>query len=160
MAAHRTFHFSNHLLDALPEDEANELSFEVDIVQLFEGQLIGTHKTPHRDVYFPTTAVIAFESTLPAGGRRRIATIACEGMTPLCSMPNGDDMAAPERLEVVRSGFAYRLSGAKLQEWSARASHRHLLLKIYAKALCTQANANAAPAHLRKSAWMVNLTGR
>lgn len=135
----KALQFRNHFLDALDKDDANDLIAQLDVVALIDAQRIHPHQGIYLDVYFPTSAVVALESALPNGEHNRLATIACEGMTPPHCMNDADS------LHVIRSGFAYRLNGYRLRQWASRYAHRRALLKASADALYAQGDGGIVP---------------
>jgi hypothetical protein len=138
MSDHRSFHYGNHFLDTLNESDSGELWFQLNIVTLHEGQIINSHKGEFWDVYFPTSAEIALETTLRDGDRKTFAVISNEGVTPLRGFRDDGDLAVQTSLFVVKSGFAYRLRALSVRRWARTSVHRGNLLGTYRIALESQ----------------------
>jgi CRP-like cAMP-binding protein len=127
---------SNHVLDALPEEEAARLFPQLKLVELPLGMSVYESGDVQRFMYFPTDSIVSLLYVLENGASAEIAIVGNEGVVGVSLFMGGE--TTPSRAIVQSAGFAYRLGSRAIKEEFERDGHmRHLLLR-YTQALITQ----------------------
>ena len=131
----------NHLLDALPEDEYEQLSAHLELVALPLGRALYESGEGLSHVYFPTDAIISLLYVMENGASAEIAVVGNEGIVGIALFMGGETV--PNRAVVQSAGHAYRLHGHVLKREFARFGGRRQgtlqpLLLRYTMALLTQ----------------------
>jgi CRP-like cAMP-binding protein len=131
----------NHLLDALPEAEFEQLLPDLEPVPLPLGKVLYESGEKLGYVYFPTTAIVSLLYVMENGASAEIAVVGNEGIVGIALFMGGETV--PNRAVVQSAGHAYRLKGSVLKRELARFGARRdstlqpLLLR-YTMALVTQ----------------------
>lgn len=126
----------NHLLRALPADEAESICARLELVPMPLGDVLYESGSTLRHVYFPTTSIVSLMYVMEDGASGEMAVVGNEGMVGVALFMGGE--STPSRAVVQCAGHAYRLKGLLLKEEFKRAAGlQHLLLR-YTQALLTQ----------------------
>jgi len=126
----------NHLLRALPPDEAERLVARLELVAMPLGNVLYESGSTMRHVYFPTTAIVSMMYVMADGASAEIAVVGNEGMVGVALFMGGE--TTPSRAVVQSAGNAYRMKGQHLKEEFKRAAGLQYLLLRYTQALLTQ----------------------
>ncbi|HVQ14791.1 MAG TPA: Crp/Fnr family transcriptional regulator [Vicinamibacterales bacterium] len=127
---------SNHILAALPEEEAARLFPQLKLVELPLGMSVYESGDVQRYMYFPTDSIISLLYVLENGASAEIAIVGNEGVIGVSLFMGGE--TTPSRAIVQSAGLAYRLgSRAIKEEFDRHGQMLHLLLR-YTQALITQ----------------------
>ena len=127
---------NNHVLDALPEEEAARLFPQLKLVELPLGMSVYESGDVQRYMYFPTDSIVSLLYVLENGASAEIAIVGNEGVIGVSLFMGGE--TTPSRAIVQSAGFAYRLgSRAIKEEFGRHGQMLHLLLR-YTQALITQ----------------------
>jgi CRP-like cAMP-binding protein len=131
----------NHLLDALPEDEYEQLYAHLELVPLPLEMALYEPGGGLSHVYFPTDAIVSLLYVMENGASAEIAVVGNEGIVGIALFMGGETV--PNRAVVQSAGHAFRLKGEVLKREFARLGERRhgtlqpLLLR-YTMALLTQ----------------------
>ena len=126
----------NHILDALPQPEAERLFPFLEPVTLPLGEVLYESGDMLRHVYFPTDSIVSLLYMFKDGRSAEIAVVGNDGAIGVALFMGGE--TTTNRAIVQSAGSAYRLSGARLKEEFGRHSEMlHILLR-YTQALITQ----------------------
>lgn len=126
----------NHILAALPRDEAARLFPQLKLVELPLGTSIYESGDPQRHIYFPTNSIVSLLHVLKDGASAEIAVVGKEGAIGVALFMGGE--TTPSRAIVQSAGRAYRLPSLAIKEEFGRHGEMlHLLLR-YTQALITQ----------------------
>jgi len=126
----------NHLLRALPAQEAERLFAHLELVPMPLGYVLYESGSQLRHVYFPTTSIVSLLYVMADGASAEIAVVGKEGMVGVALFMGGE--TTPSRAVVQSAGQAFRLKGQILKdEFTRAAALQHLLLR-YTQALLTQ----------------------
>jgi CRP-like cAMP-binding protein len=127
---------SNHILGALPEEEAARLFPQLKLVELPLGMSVYESGDEQRFMYFPTDSIVSLLYVLENGASAEIAIVGNEGVIGVSLFMGGE--TTPSRAIVQSAGSAYRLgSRAIKEEFDRHGQMLHLLLR-YTQALITQ----------------------
>jgi CRP-like cAMP-binding protein len=127
---------SNHILAALPDEEAARLFPRLKLVELPLGMSVYESGDVQRYMYFPTDSIVSLLYVLENGASAEIAIVGNEGVIGVSLFMGGE--TTPSRAIVQSAGFAYRLgSRAIKREFERHGQMLHLLLR-YTQALITQ----------------------
>lgn len=126
----------NHIFEALPVDELEQLRPNLELIPLSLGKILYESGCKLSHVYFPTTAIVSLLYITENGSSTEIAIVGNEGLIGLALFMGGETM--PNTGVVQSGGFAYRLKGHLLrQAFNSSIAVRHLCLR-YTQALITQ----------------------
>ena len=126
----------NHLLDALPQPEAERLFPFLEPVTLPLGEVLYESGDMLRHVYFPTDSIVSLLYMFKDGRSAEIAVVGNDGAIGVALFMGGE--TTTNRAIVQSAGSAYRLSGERLKEELGRHTEMlHILLR-YTQALITQ----------------------
>jgi CRP-like cAMP-binding protein len=126
----------NHILDALPPPERERLFPYLKLVVLPLGKVLyeSGDRLPH--IYFPTDSIISLLYVLEDGASAEIAVVGNDGAVGIALFMGGE--TTTNRAIVQSSGFAYKLTGARLKrEFNRHGEVLNILLR-YTQALITQ----------------------
>jgi len=127
---------SNHVLEALPEEEAARVFPQLKLVELPLGMSVYEAGDVQRYMYFPTDSIVSLLYVLENGASAEIAIVGNEGVIGVSLFMGGE--TTPSRAIVQSAGFAYRLGGRAIkEEFSRHGQMLHLLLR-YTQSLITQ----------------------
>ena len=127
---------SNHILAALPEEEAARLFPQLKLVELPLGMSVYESGDVQRYMYFPTDSIVSLLYVLENGASAEIAIVGNEGVIGVSLFMGGK--TTPSRAIVQSAGFAYRLGGRAIKkEFDRHGQMLHLLLR-YTQSLITQ----------------------
>ena len=126
----------NNLLAALPANEYERLSTQLEPVHLQLGEVIYESGGELRDVYFPTTAIVSLLYLMENGASAEIAVVGNDGIVGIALFMGGESM--PNRAVVQSAGHAFKLDGQVLKEEFRRGGGLQRLLLRYTQALLTQ----------------------
>jgi CRP-like cAMP-binding protein len=127
----------NHLLDALPAEDYEQLCTHLELVPLPLGMALYEPGEGLSHVYFPTDAIVSLLYVMENGASAEIAVIGNEGIVGIALFMGGETV--PNRAVVQSAGHAFRLKGQVLKREFGRfgGSLQPLLLR-YTMALLTQ----------------------
>ena len=126
----------NHLLDALPQPEAERLFPFLEPVTLPLGEVLYESGDMLRHVYFPTDSIVSLLYMFKDGRSAEIAVVGNDGAIGVALFMGGETTA--NRAIVQSAGSAYRLSGVRLKEEFGRNSAMLQILLRYTQVLITQ----------------------
>lgn len=127
---------SNHLLNALPEQDYERLKPHLELIELKLGEVLYESGYQMRHAYFPTTTIISLLYVLENGSSAEIAVVGNEGILGIALFMGGN--TTPSRAVVQSKGNAYRLKAdILLDEFNRGGPSQNLLLR-YTQALITQ----------------------
>jgi len=126
----------NHLLAALPPDEAERVCANLEWVPMLLGEVLSEPGIKMQYVYFPTTAIVSLLYVMEDGASAEIAVVGNEGVVGVSLFMGGETTTS--RAVVQSAGHAYRLPGQRLKDAFYRAGPMQLLLLRYTQALLTQ----------------------
>jgi CRP-like cAMP-binding protein len=127
---------NNHLLAALPPDEWQRLSPQIECVKMPLGQVVYESGVTLTHVYFPITAIVSLLYVMENGASAEIAVVGNEGVVGISLFMGGG--STPSRAVVQSAGNGFRLKAQTVKEEFNRAGPvMHLLLR-YTQALITQ----------------------
>ena len=131
----------NHILDALPPAERERLFPHLKLVALPLGKALYESGDRLQHIYFPTDSIVSLLYVLENGASAEIAVVGNEGAIGVSLFMGGE--TTTNRAIVQSSGFAYRLTGARLKrEFERHGEVLHTLLR-YTQALITQMSQTA-----------------
>jgi len=126
----------NFLLAALPAEDLQLFSTELELVTLPLGQMLYEPGTQLRHAYFPTTSIMSLHYVTELGASTETAGVGNEGVLGVPLYMGGD--TTPSSAVVQTAGQAYRLERRVLQAEFNRAGALQRLLLRYTQALMTQ----------------------
>jgi CRP-like cAMP-binding protein len=126
----------NHVLDALPLEEAARLFPLLKLVKMPLGMSVYESGDVQRFIYFPTNSIVSLLYVLKDGASAEIAVVGNEGAIGVSLFMGGE--TTPSRAVVQSEGFAYKLSSRALKEEFDRHGHMLQLLLRYTQSLITQ----------------------
>ena len=126
----------NHVLDALPPEEAARLFPQLKLVKLTLGASIYESGDVQRFIYFPTNAIISLLYVLKDGASAEIAVVGNDGVIGVSLFMGGE--TTPSRAVVQSGGFAYKLTSSALKDEFERHGHMLQVLLRYTQSLITQ----------------------
>jgi len=126
----------NHLLDALPAAEREQIYPHLQLVEMPLGKIVYEPGDLPRYAYFPTDCIVSLLYILEDGASTEISIVGNDGLIGLALFMGGG--TTPSRAVVQSGGHAYRLPGQKLREEFHRNAAIRLLLLRYTQALITQ----------------------
>jgi CRP-like cAMP-binding protein len=126
----------NHILDALPAEEAARLFPQLRLVEMPLGMSVYESGDVQRFIYFPTNSIISLLYVLKDGASAEIAVVGNEGAVGVSLFMGGE--TTPSRAVVQSAGFSYKLSSRALKEEFNRHGHMLQLLLRYTQSLITQ----------------------
>ncbi|WP_347986453.1 Crp/Fnr family transcriptional regulator [Methylomonas sp. AM2-LC] len=137
----------NQLLAILPPAEFEQLSVNLEPIDLQLGQVLYESGDELRYVYFPTTCIVSLLYVMENGASAEIAVVGNDGILGVATFMGGKTM--PNRAVVQSAGIAYRLKAHLLLNEFKRCGGRrkgllHDLLLRYTQALITQMTQTAA----------------
>ncbi|MCU0549380.1 MAG: Crp/Fnr family transcriptional regulator [Leptolyngbya sp. Prado105] len=103
----------NHLLNALPPDEYDRLSQDLEFVTMSLGQVLYEPNQAIEYAYFPITAVISHFNLMESGQSVETSSIGNEGMVGLSLVLGTDRISMRATVQI--SGSALRISADSLQ---------------------------------------------
>lgn len=131
----------NHLLAALPEDDAARFFQHLELVPMTLGEVLYESGAQMRHVYFPTTSIVSLLYVMEDGASAEIAVVGNEGIVGISLFMGGE--TTPSRAVVQSAGHAYRMRGQLLKDEFHRAGPMQHLLLRYTQALLTQMSQTA-----------------
>jgi CRP-like cAMP-binding protein len=132
----------NHLLEALPAAELQELLTHMELVPLKLGTMLYEPGEQMRYAYFPTSAIISLHYVTESGASVETAGVGNEGMVGVSLFMGGN--TTPSSAMVQTAGNAYRLERHQLQTEFKRAGLFQRMLLRYSQALLTQVSQTSA----------------
>ncbi len=126
----------NHVLDALPPEEAARLFPQLKLVKLPLGASVYESGDVQRFIYFPTNAIISLLYVLKDGASAEIAVVGNDGVIGVSLFMGGE--TTPSRAVVQSGGFAYKLTSSALKDEFERHGHMLQVLLRYTQSLITQ----------------------
>lgn len=126
----------NHLLCALPSDEAARWLPQLEWIDMPLGQVLYESGRTLAHVYFPTTAIVSLLYVMENGASAEIAVVGNEDVVGISLFMGGE--STPSRAVVQSAGGGFRLKSQLVKDEFNRAGPvMHLLLR-YTQALITQ----------------------
>lgn len=132
----------NHLLAALPAEELESLTPQLERVQLPLGEMLYEPGSQLKHAYFPTTAIVSLHYIMESGASSESAGVGNEGVVGVSLFMGGDTTSSSA--VVPTAGEAYRLASRTLMQEFNRAGSLQRLLLRYTQALMTQMSQTAA----------------
>lgn len=127
---------NNHLLAALPNEEWQLWSPQLEEVEMPLGQVLVESGASLSHAYFPTTAVVSLMYITTDGSSAETAVIGNDGVVGVWLFMDGNSTLS--RPVVHSAGRGFRLAAQTMREaFDRSAATRHLLLR-YTQALITQ----------------------
>ncbi len=126
----------NHLIAALPVAEREQLSSQLELVQMQLGDMLYEPGSQLQYAYFPTTSIVSLHYVMASGASAEAAGVGNEGMLGVSLFMGGN--TTPSSAVVHTAGYAYRLERSLLKAEFDRAGVMQRLLLRYAQALMTQ----------------------
>ena len=126
----------NHLLDALPAAEREQIYPHLQLVEMPLGKVVYEPGDVPRYAYFPADCIVSLLYILEDGASTEISIVGNDGLIGLALFMGGG--TTPSRAVVQSGGHAYRLPGQKPREEFHRNAAIRLLLLRYTQALITQ----------------------
>ncbi len=126
----------NHILAALPEEEAARLAPQLTLVEMPLAMSVYESGARQRYIYFPTDSIVSLLYVLQNGASAEIAVVGNEGAVGVSLFMGGG--TTPSKAIVQSAGFAYRLSSRALKDEFDRHGYMQLLLLRYTQSLITQ----------------------
>jgi len=126
----------NRLLAALPAEERERLSPDLELVPMEVGQSLYNSSSEIRHVYFPTTAIVSLLYEMDDGAVDEIAVVASEGIVGIALFMGGETTLS--RAVVQSAGYGYQMKGQVLKREFHRAGPMQRLLLRYTQALMTE----------------------
>jgi CRP-like cAMP-binding protein len=131
----------NHILNALPQLEREQLFPHLKLVALPLGTVVYESGAAMRHIYFPTNSIVSLLYVMQNGASAEIAVVGNEGVIGVSLFMGGE--TTPSRAIVQSAGHAYRLTGRLLkQEFNRHGDLLHILLR-YTQSLLTQMSQTA-----------------
>lgn len=126
----------NHLLSALPPEEAGRWKPQLEPVEMPLGPVLYESGWTLSHVYFPTTAIVSLLYVMENGASAEIAVVGNEGIVGISLFMGGE--STPSRAVVQSAGSGFRLRAQMIKdEFNRSGPVMHLLLR-YTQALITQ----------------------
>lgn len=109
---------NNLLLDSLPQVDYDLLQYQLELVELSQGEILYRAKESITEIYFPTTGFLSLVNGTPDGEVVEIGATGIEGFVgiPLFLGEN----TSPYQVEVQTSGCALKLTAAAFVEMLGR----------------------------------------
>src|SRR6185295_11794340 len=126
----------NHVLDALPPEEAARLFPHLKLIEMPLGMSVYESGDVQRFIYFPTDSIVSLLYVLKNGASAEIAVVGNEGAVGVSLFMGGE--TTPSRAVVQSAGFAYKLPRRALKEEFQRHGHMLQVLLRYTQSLITQ----------------------
>ncbi|MDB5764798.1 MAG: Crp/Fnr family transcriptional regulator [Herminiimonas sp.] len=126
----------NHLLAALPAEDYERLSQDLELVPLPLGWAAHESGGKLGYVYFPTTSIVSLLYAMDNGASAEIALTGNDGLVGIALSMGGE--GTPTRAVVQTAGYGYRLKTAILQREFREGGHLRFLALRYAQALAMQ----------------------
>lgn len=131
----------NRLLAALPQEERERLTPNLQPVTFSLGQVVYEPGGRQEFVYFPTSCVVSLLYTMENGSTAEVGLVGNDSVVGVALFLGGD--TTPNRAIAQIAGDAYRLRAKLLQEEFARGGAMQRLLLRYTQALITQISQTA-----------------
>ena len=126
----------NHVLAALPPEEAERVFPHLKLVKMPLGMSVYESGDVQRFIYFPTDSIVSLLYVLADGSSAEIAVVGNEGAVGVSLFMGGE--TTPSRAVVQSEGFAFRLTRRALKNEFERHGHMLQLLLRYTQSLITQ----------------------
>lgn len=126
----------NHLLAALPAEEFERVSRNLERVPMLLGDMLYEPGVRLQHAYFPTTSIVSLHYVMESGAASECAGVGNEGVIGVSLFMGGD--TTPSSAVVQTAGHAYRLNRRSLLEEFNRGGRMQALLLRYTQALMTQ----------------------
>jgi CRP-like cAMP-binding protein len=126
----------NYLLAALPEAEIRRWLPELELIEMFLGEVVYEPGDVLSHVYFPTTAIVSLLYVMENGDSAEIAVAGNDGLIGISLFMGGE--STPSRAVVQSGGRAFRMKAQILKDEFAHHGPVVQLLLRYTQALITQ----------------------
>jgi CRP-like cAMP-binding protein len=127
---------ANHLLGALPADDFDRLSGELELVPLRLGHALYESGSQLSHVYFPVSGLVSLLYTLADGNTAELAVVGRDGCVGMAILLGGK--TTPSRAAVQIGGQAYRIPARAILGQFKLGGPIQLVLLRYIQALMTQ----------------------
>jgi CRP-like cAMP-binding protein len=131
----------NHILKSLSAEARERIYPHLKLIPLSLGAVLCESGHRMRHIYFPADTMVSLIHVLENGACAEIAVVGNEGVVGVSLFLGGDTTTT--RAIVQNTGFAYRLSGAKLKREFERHGELLRLLLRYTQSLITQMSQTA-----------------
>jgi CRP-like cAMP-binding protein len=132
----------NHLLAALPTEEFQRLSANLELVPMLLGDILYEPDGQMQHAYFPTTSIVSLHYVMESGASAESAGAGNEGVVGISLFMGGN--TTPSSAVVQTAGHGYRMPGRLLKQEFIRGGLVQGLLLRYTQALITQMSQTAA----------------
>ena len=123
----------NRLIAALSQEDFDSLAAHLTLVALRVGEPLYEPRSPLKQAYFPTTAIVSLRHVLKSGESAQSASVGDEGVVGISIFLGGD--ATPSTATVQIAGHAYRLAPRLLKQQFDLAGPMQRVLLRYTHAL-------------------------
>ena len=131
----------NLLLAALPATVYQQLSPQLEFVEMDLGHSLYESGGRLQHVYFPVTGIVSLLYVTAGGNSAELAVVGCEGMIGVSLFMGGE--TTPNRAVVQSACRAYRLPVSTLKAGFAEGGALQVILLKYTQALITQISQTA-----------------
>lgn len=131
----------NYILRSLPAEARERIYPHLKLIPLSLGAVLCESGHRMRHIYFPADTMVSLVHVLEDGACAEIAVVGNEGVVGVSLFMGGETTTT--RAIVQNTGFAYRLSGARLKREFDRHEELLRLLLRYTQSLITQMSQTA-----------------
>lgn len=139
----------NLILSALPAEEYERLSSQLEFVELPLGMILYDLEEPIRYAYFPLSGAVSLVTVLRDGGSVEAGVIGNEGMVGI-PLVLGTELELNHRAQAQVAGSALRLKAAALQKEFRSSERLRSLLLRHLHAFMTQVSQTVACNRMHK----------
>jgi CRP-like cAMP-binding protein len=148
----------NHILAALPGEDAARVRDALEPVTLALGDILYEPGEPLAHLYFPTSCIVSLLYSMEDGATAEMGLAGNDGVVGVALFLGGNTM--PNRAMVAMAGAALRMRAASLREEFARGGALQRLLLRYTQSLITQISQTAVcnrlhPMEKRLCRWLL-----
>lgn len=133
--------YQNHLLAALPTEIQQRIFPHLDLIPVPLGKVLVEAGQTLDHVYFPTDSIVSLLYEMEDGASAEIAVVGNEGLVGVAVFMGGESTLT--RAIVQSAGFAYRLTGPRINKEFNRHGDLLLLMLRYTQSLITQMSQTA-----------------
>ena len=126
----------NQLIAALPKDDFEPLTAQLELVPMPLGQLLYEPGEQLQHAYFPTSSIVSLHYVTESGASAETAGVGSEGVVGVSLFMGGNTTSSSAVVQT--AGHAYRMERHKLLQEFNRAGLLQRLLLRYTQALLTQ----------------------
>jgi CRP-like cAMP-binding protein len=131
----------NYILQSLSAEARARIYPHLKLTPVSAGAVLCECGHRMRHIYFPTSTMVSLVHVLESGASAEVAVVGNEGAVGVSLFMGGETTTT--RAVVQNTGYAYRLSGARLKREFERHEELYRLLLRYAQSLITQMSQTA-----------------